>query len=237
MLIALLCFVKNKEGVFMFDFLVNAEGGLTTAGYAVSIVVGIVLFVVALFLAGKNTNRKKMTTKQLVFCAVAVALAFVTSYVKIFAMPWGGSVTLCSMLFIVLIANWYGVGTGVLVGISYGMLQFIQEPYVLSFFQVCCDYLLAFAALGVAGFFTKSKNGLLKGYILAVIARGFFHSLGGYLYWMDYMPENFPKSLTMLYPVLYNYSYLLVEAIITIVIISIPAVSKSLHRIKQTALD
>jgi thiamine transporter len=141
------------------------------------------------------------------------------------------------MLFIVLIANWYGVGTGVLVGISYGMLQFIQEPYVLSFFQVCCDYLLAFAALGVAGFFTKSKNGLLKGYILAVIARGFFHSLGGYLYWMDYMPENFPKSLTMLYPVLYNYSYLLVEAIITIVIISIPAVSKSLHRIKQTALD
>jgi thiamine transporter len=112
-------------------------------------------------------------------------------------------------------------------------MQFIQEPYVLSFFQVCCDYILAFAALGVAGFFSHSKNGLLKGYIAAVLARGFFHSLGGYLYWMDYMPDNFPKSLSAIYPIVYNYSYLLVEAIITIVIISIPAVSKGLKQAKK----
>ena len=174
----------------MFDLLVNAEGGLTTAGYVVTISVGIVLFLAAVFFAGKRSKRQKMTTKQLVFCAAAMALAFVTSYVKIFQMPWGGSVTLCSMLFIVLVANWYGVGTGVLVGLAYGILQFIQEPYVLSFFQVCCDYILAFAALGVAGFFAKKKHGLLKGYIAAVLARGAFHALGGYLYWMDYMPDN-----------------------------------------------
>ncbi len=142
----------------MFDLLVNAEGGLTTAGYVVTISVGIVLFLAAVFFAGKRSKRQKMTTKQLVFCAAAMALAFVTSYVKIFQMPWGGSVTLCSMLFIVLVANWYGVGTGVLVGLAYGILQFIQEPYVLSFFQVCCDYILAFAALGVAGFFCKKRS-------------------------------------------------------------------------------
>lgn len=87
-----------------------------------------------------------------------------------------------------------------------GILQFIQEPYVLSFFQVCCDYILAFAALGVAGFFAKQSHGLLKGYIVAVIARGAFHALGGYLYWMSYMPDNFPKSLTAIYPIVYNYS-------------------------------
>ena len=115
-----------------------------------------------------------MSTKQLVFCATAIALAFATSYIKIIKMPWGGSVTLCSMLFIVLVANWYGVRAGVLVGLAYGILQFIQEPYVLSFFQVCCDYILAFAALGVAGFFAKSSKGLLKGYLAAVLARGAF---------------------------------------------------------------
>lgn len=93
---------------------------------------------------------------------MTIALAVVTSYVKIFSLPWGGSVTLCSMLFIVLVANWYGVQTGILVGLTYGILQFIQEPYVLSFFQVCCDYILAFAALGVAGSFAKSSNGLLS---------------------------------------------------------------------------
>ena len=221
----------------MFSFLVNAEGGLTTAGYAVCIVIGVALFIAALVFAGKVSERKKMGTKQLVFCAMALALAFITSYIKIFNMPWGGSVTLCSMLFIVLVGNWYGPKAGILVGLVYGILQFIQEPYVLSFFQVCCDYILAFAALGVAGFFAKSKNGLIKGYIVAVIARGAFHALGGYLSWMDYMPENFPKALSSLYPILYNYSYLLVEGVITVIIICIPAVAKGLNRVKQTALE
>ena len=221
----------------MFQFLVNAEGGLTAAGYVLCIAAGIILFAAALIFAGRISEKKKMGTRQLVFCAMAMALAFITSYLKLFNMPWGGSVTLCSMLFIVLLANWYGPKTGVLVGLAYGILQFIQEPYVLSFFQVCCDYILAFAALGVAGFFAKSKHGLLKGYIAAVIARGAFHALGGYLYWMDYMPDNFPKALTSVYPIVYNYSYLLAEGIITVIIISIPAVSKALNRIKQTALQ
>lgn len=221
----------------MFGFLINGDGGLTSAGYAVCIFAGIILFVAALAFAQKGSEKKKMSTRQLVFCAMAMALAFVTSYIKIFTLPWGGSVTLCSMLFIVLVANWYGVQTGILVGLAYGILQFIQEPYVLSFFQVCCDYILAFAALGVAGFFAKSSHGLVKGYIAAVIARGAFHALGGYLYWMDYMPSNFPKALTSVYPIVYNYSFLLAEAVITLIIISIPAVGKGLARIKQTATE
>ena len=221
----------------MFSFLVNADGGLTTAGYAVCIVIGVALFIAALVFAGKVSEKKRMGTKQLVFCAMAMALAFITSYNKIFNLPWGGSVRLGSMLFIVLVGNWYGPKTGVLVGLVYGILQFIQEPYVLSFFQVCCDYILAFAALGVAGFFAKSKNGLIKGYIAAVIARGAFHALGGYLYWMDYMPENFPKALSSVYPILYNYSYLLAEGVITVIIICIPAVAKGLNRVKRIALE
>lgn len=221
----------------MSGFLVTAEGGLTTAGYVISIVAEVMLFVLALYFAGKASQKKKMSTKQLVFCAAALALAIVTSYIKVFQMPWGGSVTLCSMLFIVLVANWYGVQTGVMVGLAYGILQFLQEPYVLSFFQVCCDYIFAFAALGVAGFFANKNKGLLKGYIVAILARGAFHALGGYLYWMDYMPDNFPKSLAAIYPIAYNYSYILAEAIMTVIIISIPAVSKALGTIKKTAIE
>ena len=221
----------------MFDLLVNGEGSLTAAGYAVSIVAGILLFIAASFFAGKTSEKKKMTAKQLVFCGMAIALAFLTSYLKVFEMPWGGSVTLCSMLFIVLVGNWYGPKTGILVGFAYGLLQFLQEPYVLSLFQVCCDYILAFAALGTAGFFAKSRYGLVKGYIVAVIARGAFHALGGYLYWMSYMPDNFPQSLKSIYPIAYNYSYILAEGAITLVIISIPAVAKGLNRIRQMALE
>ena len=62
------------------------------------------------------------------------------------------------------------------------------------------------------------------------------YTLGGYLYWMDYMPENFPQSLRALYPIIYNYSYLLAEGVITVIIIRLPAVSNALERIRKSAV-
>ncbi|MGI6069871.1 MAG: energy-coupled thiamine transporter ThiT [Blautia sp.] len=219
----------------MFDVFVTAEGGLTTAGYVLSIAAVLAILLLVIFLCRKNSSSVKMTTQQLVTCAVALALAFVTSYIRVFKLPFGGSVTLFSMLFIVLIGYWYGTKIGILTGLAYGVLQFLQEPYVLSLLQVCCDYLLAFAALGLSGVFAKSKKcPLIKGYLFAVLVRGAFHALGGYLYWMDYMPDNFPRSLTAVYPIVYNYSYLLAEALITVIVLSIPAVSKALNQIKNT---
>lgn len=215
--------------------IVTADGGLTTLGYALCIILMIALVLAATLIRDKEKPDRKLSTKELVFCAMAMALAFVTSYMKVFTLPYGGSVTLFSMLFICLIGNWYGVKVGILTGLAYGILQFVQEPYVLSFFQVCCDYVLAFAGLGFSGVFWKSKNGLLKGYILGILVRGAFHALGGYLYWMDYMPESFPKALTALYPIIYNYSYILAEGVITAVVISLPPVRKALEQVKRTA--
>ena len=66
----------------MFGFMVTADGGLTTAGYVITVIAGIILFFLAIYFAGKNSDKKKLTTRQLVFCAVAIALAFITSYLK-----------------------------------------------------------------------------------------------------------------------------------------------------------
>ena len=82
----------------MFQLLVNADGGLTTAGYAVSALAVILLAAAVIFFCSKNSSTRKMTTQQLVTCAVALALAYVTSYIKLFKLPFGGSVTLFSML-------------------------------------------------------------------------------------------------------------------------------------------
>lgn len=218
----------------MLNLFVNAEGGLTTAGYVLCGALLALSLLAGLALADRG-EKKGIAAKQLAYCAMAVALAYVTSFIKVFKLPYGGSVTLLSMLFIVLVAHWYGVKTGVLVGFAYGILQFLQEPYFLTLFQVCCDYVFAFAALGLAGLFRKGKNSLLIGYIAAVLARGVFHTLGGYLYWMDYMPENFPQSLRTLYPIIYNYSYLLAEGIVTVIVIKIPAVEAALERIGKSA--
>lgn len=214
--------------------IVTTDGGLTALGYGLCAFAAILLLLAACFISRQHKN--KLSTKQLVFCGAAMALAFVTSYIKLFNMPYGGSVTLFSMLFICLIGNWYGIQAGILTGLAYGILQFLQEPYVLSLFQVCCDYVLAFAGLGLAGAFSNSKNGLAKGYVLGILARGAFHALGGYLYWMDYMPENFPQSIAQLYPIVYNYSYILAEGVLTLIVISMPPVKKGLEQIKKMAL-
>lgn len=218
----------------MLNLFVNAEGGLTTAGYVLCGALLALSLLAGLVLADRG-EKKGLAVKQLAYCAMAVALAYVTSFIKVFKLPYGGSVTLLSMLFIVLVAHWYGVKTGILVGFAYGILQFLQEPYFLTLFQVCCDYVFAFAALGLAGLFRKGKNSLLIGYIVAMLARGVFHTLGGYLYWMDYMPENFPQSLRTLYPIIYNYSYLLAEGVVTVIVIKIPAVAAALERVRKAA--
>lgn len=215
---------------------ITEDGGLTGAGYAIFIIAAVAIFVVAAILV-RGKEEKNVSAKKIAFCGMAIAVAYVLSYIRLFKMPWGGSVTLCSMLFIVLIGYWYGAGTGILVGVVYGILQFIQEPYFLTFLQVCCDYLFAFAALGVSGFFNKKKNGLLKGYIAAVLCRGVFNSLAGYLYWMEYMPENFPKQFAAVYPIAYNYAFLLAEGVITVIILLLPPVKKAMASVKRFALE
>lgn len=212
---------------------VTADGGLTGAGYGLFIILAVIALVAAA--AVFKGNGKRWSAKQLAFCGIAIALAFATSYVHLFKLPFGGSVTLFSMLFIVLTGYWFGPVAGLLAGFSYGVLQFLQDPYFLSVVQVCFDYLFAFAALGLSGLFKNKKNGLLKGYLLGIFGRGVFASLAGYLFWMEYMPENFPASLAAIYPIVYNYSYILAEGIITVIILQIPAVKKALARVGAMA--
>ncbi|MCM1155746.1 MAG: energy-coupled thiamine transporter ThiT [Roseburia sp.] len=226
-------FFQQEEGYY----------SLTTAGTAAFIaIIVILLLLTALLRSRVDTQDKKSKTfsaRQLVFSAMALALGFATSYIKIIDMPWGGSVTLCSMLFVTLIGYWYGPKIGLSAGFAYGILQFVQGGggYILSPMQACMDYILAFAALGLSGFFYKKNNGLIRGYLLAVFIRGLFHSIGGYLYWMDYMPDNFPKSLASIYPIAYNYAYILIEAAITIVILLLPPVKQAMNRVKAMATE
>ena len=225
----------------------NQEDGyfsLTTAGeVAVIVLIAVLVILTAVIRAKEKDTREQkksaFSTKQLVFSAVALALGFAASYIKIVDMPWGGSITLCSMLFVTMIGYWYGPKIGLTAAFAYGFLQFVQGggSYILSPLQACLDYIFAFAALGLSGFFYKQKNGLLKGYLVAILVRGLFHSIGGYLYWMDYMPDNFPKSLTAIYPFAYNYAYILGEGVLTVIVMMLPPVKKAIEKVKEMALQ
>ena len=217
----------------LINLVVNNDGGLTVLGYVLCIALAIAALVLAIIFSKKSSN--KYGARSLAVCSACLALAFVLSFVKVLPMPFGGSVTLCSMLFISLAGYFYGIRTGLLIGFVYGIMQFLQGPYILSLFQVLCDYLLAFTCLGLSGLFAGKKHGLTIGYLVAVVGRAVFHSLGGYLYWMDYMPDDFPKALAFGYPIIYNFSFILAEAVITIIIINLPPVKKGIAQAKSIA--
>lgn len=163
---------------------------------------------------------------------MGIALATVTSYIKVWEMPMGGSVTLLSMLFICLIGYWFGPKYGLITGAAYGILQFIIDPYMLSVPQVLFDYPLAFGALGLSGFFSNKKYGLQIGYIVGVLGRFVFSTLSGVIFFASYAPEGMNPWV---YSILYQGTYLGAEGIITLIIISIPPVAKGLERVKAEA--
>lgn len=177
-------------------------------------------------------NNMNPTTKKLVFSAMAIALALVTSYLKIFHMPMGGSITLFSMLFICLIGYWYGPAVGITTGVAYGLLQFAIEPYFYTIPQVIVDYPLAFGALGLAGFFCNKKNGLLIGYLVGASGRFVFAFLSGYIFFGMYAPETWNPAL---YSAAYNISYIGAEALLTVIVLSLPPVKKGIEAITLQA--
>ena len=203
---------------------------LTTAGYTALVVCMIAILLAGCIIFGKG---KKITAKQLAFSAMAIALAMVTSMLKIVNMPMGGSVTLFSMLFIVLIGYWYGLGAGLTTAIAYGILQLIIDPYIISFPQMLIDYVFAFGALGLSGIFSKSKNGLIKGYLIGVLGRYFFAFLSGWIFFATYTPEFFNSAVV--YSLAYNGAYIGLEALITLILIALPPVTKALGYVKEIA--
>ena len=171
--------------------------------------------------------------KILVFCAMCIALASVTSMIKLFSFPTGGSITLCSMLFAMLPGFFFGPVVGIIAGVAYGVLQFIMDPYVLTPVQAVLDYVFAFGAFGLSGFFASHKNGLRLGYLAACTGRFFFSFLSGWVFFGEYAWEGWNPAANS---AVYNLIYIGAEAIITLIILSIPAMSNALQRTKQTAL-
>lgn len=172
----------------------------------------------------------KNTTKKLVYSALGIALALVTSYIKLWEMPMGGSVTLLSMLFVCLIGYWFGLKYGLITGIAFGLLQFIIDPYMLSIPQVILDYPFAFGALGLSGLFCNKKFGLQIGYVIGVVGRFVCSTLSGVIFFADYAPEGMNPWV---YSIAYQGSYLGVEMVLTLIIISIPPVAKALSLVKS----
>lgn len=208
---------------------------LTSDGiFSISLIV-IILLMILFFNKNKKENScGKWNAKKLAFCAISISFATVTSFISLFTLPFGGSVTMFSMLFICLTGYFYGHRVGIISGLAFGLMNLIFKPYIVHPIQLILDYILAFSALGISGFFVNSKNGLVKGYLAGVLGRYLFSILSGWIFFGEYAWEGYAS---LPYSIVYNGAYLSIEAVLTILVIRIPIVYKGINRIKEMALQ
>ena len=147
------------------------------------------------------TNKTKRLTESAMLLAVAIVLELV-SKMFIPEMPFGGQITLVSMLPVVLISYRHGVEWGLVAGATYALLEMamgaktvaaaFQPGYfgdgtmlVNAFIMCALDYLVAFTALGLGGCFRdrmeKPGTALVCGSLVALGARYVAHIASGYI--------------------------------------------------------
>ncbi|MCX7694444.1 MAG: energy-coupled thiamine transporter ThiT [Caloramator sp.] len=201
------------------------EGLLKIKPYVWAILGALVLISILSIYLNKSKKEKKFNTRKITTASLCIALSFVLSYITIFKLPQGGSITLGSMIPIFIFAYVYGVKDGIIVGAVYGILQFIQEPYIVHWAQVMIDYPLAFGALGIAGFVRKNMP---LGMILGGAGRLFFHVISGVIFFASYAPEG---QNVLVYSLVYNLTYLLPDLILCVVIGFIPQFKNAVNRL------
>lgn len=206
-----------------FDFADVSLTGWVLAGALAAL--GVVLLVIA-------RGRIRWTARMLANAALCLALAFVLSYIKLFDLPQGGAVTAHSLLPIVAFAYSYGLAPGLVVGVAYGLLQMIQDPWIVTPVQAILDYPLAFACIALAAVARKLPDswGWLAGMALAAVGRFVCHTFTGVVFFAEYA-EGTGLS-PFVYSVSYN-SFVFVDMAICAVVMAFPQVRGALKRMTE----
>lgn len=163
-----------------------------------------------------EVNAMKRNTWMLVEAGMMIALSVILGeFIKLFEMPMGGSVTLGGMVPLFVFAFRWGGKKGMVAGAVYGLLDLVIGFYSAHPVSLILDYPLAFAMIGLAGFFKKTTVGYIGGIFTGVFARFICHVLSGVIFYASYAPEG---QSPLVYSILYNGSFLGPELVITVVI-------------------
>ena len=198
--------------------------------------VGLVAVIALLAVFCGRGEKKEFDTKSIAYAAVCVAMSFALSYIKLWEMPQGGSITFASLLPLMMYSYMFGVRKGVYAGLVYGVLQAVQDPWLIHPAQFLLDYPVAFAAIGVTGMFARVKKleklpqvQFALGAVIASVLRFASHVLSGVFAFSEYSTlDN-----VWLYSMGYN-SFVFVDIAIVIVVgvivFSSPSIVKQARR-------
>jgi len=181
-------------------------------------------------LAARKGSSQRASTGMLAHGAVCIALAFVLSYVRLYRMPQGGSITPASMLPLIAFSFAYGVRPGLLAGLAYGLLHMLQGAWIIHPAQAALDYPLAYAMLGLAGLTRgmRGRFGLLAGLLIGALGRLACATLSGIII---FHINGLPEGNVVLASLLYNLTYLGPDALLCALVCLIPGIGAMVRRL------
>jgi thiamine transporter len=155
-----------------------------------------------------------------------IALSVVLGFIKVADMPYGGSVTLASMLPIVIVAFRHGIGWGMGAATTNSLVQLITGIKYFSYFTtwqsivalILFDYIFAFAVFGLAGIFKgkmKQNLAIATGALLASLVRYICHVISGATIWAGL---SIPTGAALAYSLGYNATYMIPETVILVAV-------------------
>lgn len=192
------------------------------------------IVLIGILLAVRKRDSRRPATAMLAHGAAAIALSFVLSYVRLYRMPQGGSITPASMLPLITFAFVYGARPGLLAGFAYGLLHILQDAWIIHPVQALLDYPLAFAALGLAGLARNipGGRGLPIGLLIGAAGRLTCATLSGLII---YQITGLPEGNVVLVSLLYNLTYLGPDALLCLLVCLIPGIGRMVRRLAQRA--
>ncbi len=199
----------------------------TAAIVAVLLVMGLVI---------SRSKKSKWTARRLSYAAMCIAIAFVLSCIKLYHAPQGGSTTPAAMLPLIMFALACGPVQGLTVGCAYGLLQLIEEPYVVHPLQLLCDYPLAYGAMALCclACLIPEKHSYFRlpvAVVLGYFARLVMAVISGVVFFAEYAGDQ----NAFVYSVTYNLGYLAPETLIALVISLIPGMNRLVKTIAKKA--
>lgn len=160
-------------------------------------------------------------TKKLTEVALSIALAVICSFIKVWEMPQGGSVSL-TMVPLFIIAFRRGPVSGFVAGGIYGLISAVLGGVLYHPMSLLLDYLFAYSVLGVAGFFKKSVTGVICGTFAGTVGRFLFSLISGAVLFAEYAPEG---QNPWMYSLIYQATYMVPELIICIAVMVVIAMN------------
>ena len=156
-----------------------------------------------------STKKVRILSEASIFIALTIVLKDVLP--PIFQMPQGGSVSIAGLVPLLWFSLRRGFKYGIFAGFIYGLIHaFLPGSYIIDPVQGLLDYPLAFAALGLAGFFKKLP---IVGILVGIVGRFLCSFTAGMIFFTDFSIVGITASAV------YNGVYLIPEFIITVIVI------------------